>query len=62
MLFKNKFVLSLNNDKIVNEFERNNKEILIEYYKYEEYLVSIRAKPRKTTGRESDPRRRSSRK
>lgn len=60
MLFKNKFVLTLNNDKIVNEFERNNKEILIEYYKYEEYLVSIRAKPRKT-GRESDPRRRSSR-
>ena len=61
MLFKNKFVLTLNNDKIVNEFERNNKEIVMQYYEYEEYLVSIKAKPRKT-GRESDPRRRSSRK
>tara|TARA_E500000178_G_scaffold344789_1_gene393597 strand:+ start:3167 stop:3292 length:126 start_codon:yes stop_codon:yes gene_type:complete len=40
--------LSLNNDKIVNEFERKNKEILMQYKEYEEYLVSIKAKPRKT--------------
>lgn len=52
-LFINKFVLVLNNDKIISEFERNKGEIFTQYEQYKQYLSFIKEKKKKTSKKTS---------